>query len=280
VDNENRDHSAEYIPQAQWEGTCRYVAKGQYTGQRKGDPCVVKWFKTGAVFEETFWTKDLKAVEKAAEILEAWNLYAPSEQVVARINRPGVWQKEYDGQKVLVEPFLCNFQKFNSNTGYMRWSRDDITELMHALSHFSYHYTSGKYLLCDIQGSRCGNRCTLTDPVICSTDGEFGLTDLGTEGIENFFYYHQCNQFCRRHWIQARPQQVYIAEEGSAFAGQARRVQQADVGQWSNNWERQERPREVRSNGLTEEQIWGGFLMFVILIIYILFLFYILPPPK
>jgi len=66
VDNENRDNSAASNFEVKWEGTCRYVAMGTYTGQRTGQPCVVKWFKTGAVYEETFWSKDLKAVEKAA----------------------------------------------------------------------------------------------------------------------------------------------------------------------------------------------------------------------
>jgi len=230
ADNNNQDEKARVGETPEWEGACRYVAKGQYTGKRWGQPCVAKWFKAGVVFEDTFWSQDLKAVEKAAEILEAWNLYAPSDYLV-RINRPGVWEKQTDQQKVLVEPFLPNFQKFNSNTGYMRRSTrgSDVTDLMHALSHFSYHYTSGKYLLCDLQGSRNGNQCTLTDPVIFSTDRKFGLTDLGIDGIQNFFYYHTCNRFCRRHWIEAMPKQIYVAEEGTAFAHQARRRDESNV---------------------------------------------------
>jgi len=151
--------------------------------------------------------------------------------VVVRINRPDVWHERRDGQKVLVEPLLCNFQKFNSNTGYTRGSRDDITDLMQALSHFSYHYTSGEYLLCDLQGSRDRTHCTLTDPVVFSATREFGLTDLGNDGMKNFFYYHRCNRFCRRCWIEAMPEHIYIAEEGTAFANWARRVQRADVSQ-------------------------------------------------
>ena len=48
------------------QGTFRWVAKGQYTeGGRKGEACVAKWFKTGAVYDDSFFTMDIKAVSKA-----------------------------------------------------------------------------------------------------------------------------------------------------------------------------------------------------------------------
>lgn len=42
------------------------------------------------------------------------------------LNEPAIWQfdyssSHYDGQKALIEPFIINFEKFNSNTGW----RDD-----------------------------------------------------------------------------------------------------------------------------------------------------------
>ena len=44
---------------------------------------------------------------------------------------------------------------------------------MPALSHFSYDFTEGKYLLCDLQGERrADGTYILTDPVIMSTKGD------------------------------------------------------------------------------------------------------------
>jgi Alpha-kinase family len=55
-------------------GAFRWVAKGKYTqGARAGEACVCKWFKSGATFEESFFTLDILAVSKALEILESWN---------------------------------------------------------------------------------------------------------------------------------------------------------------------------------------------------------------
>lgn len=73
-----------------------------------------------------------------------------------------------------------------------------------ALSHFSYHATGGHYVLCDIQGGVLpspSNGVVLTDPVILSHDREFGLADLGTNGISTFFARHKCSRFCKGHWL-------------------------------------------------------------------------------
>merc|ERR1711937_404765 len=52
------------------EGAFRYVAKGKYTkGERQGQRCVCKWFKTGSVFEESFFETDIKTSKMAIEII-------------------------------------------------------------------------------------------------------------------------------------------------------------------------------------------------------------------
>ena len=49
----------------------------QYTkGPRKGEHCVWKVFKSGSVYEKKFFREDIKAVDKAAEIIEAFLLAA------------------------------------------------------------------------------------------------------------------------------------------------------------------------------------------------------------
>ena len=105
------------------------------------------------------------------------------------------------GQKVLSEPFIQNYQKFNSNSG---WSDDSIAwgEVMQALSHFSYHVSRGYYVLCDLQGGIYQREAVLSDPVILSRDRKYGVTDLGPKGISSFFSHHDCNRFCRSSWIK------------------------------------------------------------------------------
>lgn len=86
---------------------------------------------------------------------------------------------------------------------------------MQALSHFSYHQSGGRYVLCDLQGGFKKGRLVLTDPVILSRDRQYGVTDLGAEGISTFFSRHQCNSFCRSHWQLPRDRKTYF----KAFTG-------------------------------------------------------------
>ena len=116
-------------------------------------------------------------------------------------------ESEYAGQRHLLEPFIENFQKFNSNSGVAAGAEGATwSSLMQALSHFSYHSTGGRYVLCDLQGGIIQSECklngnaVLTDPVILSRDREFGITDLGAEGISTFFGRHKCSQYCRGNW--------------------------------------------------------------------------------
>ena len=67
------------------QGTFRWAHKGQYTpnprlpfglalaGSQNGQLCVLKEFKTGSVYKESFFKDDIRAVEKAAEIIQAFN---------------------------------------------------------------------------------------------------------------------------------------------------------------------------------------------------------------
>ena len=49
-----------------------------------------------------------------------------------------------------MEPFIENWEKFNSNTG---WNNEGTPwpRVMQALSHFSYHASAGSTVLCDLQ---------------------------------------------------------------------------------------------------------------------------------
>ena len=68
---------------------------------------------------------------------------------------------------------------------------------MQALSHNSYHISVGKYLLCDLQGGVYKDGVVLTNPVIMSrTEGAYGPTDLGPDGIKSFFANYKMNEYC------------------------------------------------------------------------------------
>ncbi|KAJ3542996.1 hypothetical protein NM208_g3801 [Fusarium decemcellulare] len=204
-------------------GAFRWVAKGKYTsGSRQGQACVAKWFKTGAVFEDKYFTLDIKAVDKALEIVNRFNQLNIVNKAI-KINVSQVWQfeddcnNEWGGQKSLIEPFIQNYQKFNSNTG---WYDDSRTwgEVMQALSHFSYHISGGNHVLCDLQGGIYQHEVVLSDPVILSRNRDYGVTDLGPDGINSFFSQHACNDFCRPNWTQpANPVQHFLPTPGTTM---------------------------------------------------------------
>ena len=63
-----------------------------------------------------------------------------------------------------------------------------------AFSHFSYCYTQGQTLVCDIQGVDD----LYTDPQIHSRDGKgWGHGNLGAQGMLKFFETHHCNAICK-----------------------------------------------------------------------------------
>jgi hypothetical protein len=162
---------------------------------------VCKWFKDGATFEEEFFEMDIKASDEAIRIVDKFNSMNIVDKPV-RVNKPEVWtfsEGIREGQKILQEPYIDNWQKFNSNTG---WNTDDTPweRVMQALSHFSYHDSGGQLLLCDLQGGVYSDGVVLTDPVVMSRDRRFGVTDLGPEGISSFFSRYTRNEFCRNHW--------------------------------------------------------------------------------
>ncbi len=206
------------------EGGFRFAAKGKYTaGGRAGQPCVLKWFKTGMVFEKEFYDLDMKAIAMAHDLIKQWNDRRYITKCI-RLNMPEVWifnpdSGKWAGTKALVEPFIHNYRKYNSNSGWADagtpWPR-----VMQALSHFSYHISDGDFLVCDLQGGEYSNSVVLTDPVILSRNRSFGPTDLGPRGISSFFSNHRCNEFCKSAWKRPADQTRYFPPQtGTSMAG-------------------------------------------------------------
>ena len=232
MDRENLSETAEFddadLDNPFAEGGFRLAVLGKYKdGKRDGQPCVCKWFKTGLVYEETYFDLDIKAMHKARELIKLWNQRKYIDKPV-RINIPEVWtfdgscSKRWKWTKVLVEPYIKKYTKFNSSSGWRPENKSTWHQAMQALSHFSYHITSGRYVLCDLQGGVYSNAVVLTDPVILSTNKEFGLSDLGNKGISSFFSNHVCNEFCRSNWIlPANRQRYYKLQSGTSLSSAA-----------------------------------------------------------
>lgn len=212
------------------QGAFRWVAKGAYTeGPRNGEACVCKWFKTGGVMESSYFKDDIKAVEKALDLVREWNSAGTIDKPI-RLNKPEVWvfddfaSRGWAGQKVLQEPFIENFQKWNSNTGYTLGLHRQWPRVMQALSHFSYHVSGGQFVLCDLQGAIYEDGLVLTDPVILSRNKSYGVTDLGSTGISSFFSQHVCNEYCRDYWHSPNDQtQYHRAVAGTTMVARGRR---------------------------------------------------------
>jgi hypothetical protein len=97
-----------------------------------------------------------------------------------------------------IEPKLqgAEYKRFNANTGV-------ITELRPALEafvHFTYQYTKGYLVVCDLQGIELNNEFLLTDPAIhCIDPLRFGRTNFGENGINQLFLAkHRCNDICKK----------------------------------------------------------------------------------
>jgi hypothetical protein len=87
------------------QGAFRWVHMATYTpdpripgdtgGPQNGELCVLKEFKTGSVYEDSFFDNDIKAVDKAEEIISAFNSYC--NRIITRpgskkilLNKPAV----------------------------------------------------------------------------------------------------------------------------------------------------------------------------------------------
>jgi hypothetical protein len=204
------------------QGSFRWVAKGRYTeGKREGEECVCKWFKSGGVLEASYYESDLATVQEATRLIIKWNESHFIDKIV-KINQPQIWtfqtgRRDFVGKKTLQEPFIPNYQKFNSNTG---WADDSMPwpRVMQALSHYTYHVSGGTALLCDLQGGVFSDGVCLTDPVVMSMGRIYGPTDLGFKGMQSFFANHTCNEFCRSDWLKMNnAKRYYFPTKGSTM---------------------------------------------------------------
>ncbi|POG79076.1 kinase-like domain-containing protein [Rhizophagus irregularis DAOM 181602=DAOM 197198] len=97
-----------------------------------------------------------------------------------------------------IEPKFHNieYKRFNANTGVIT----ELRPILEAFVHFTYEYTKGYLVVCDLQGIELTNEFLLTDPAIHCVDSlRFGRTNFGKEGINQLFLAnHRCNDICKQ----------------------------------------------------------------------------------
>ena len=95
------------------------------------------------------------------------------------------------------------FGRYSNNGGYINPKID--AELAHAFSHWSFEASHGRLMVVDLQGSRCGNDFTLTDPAIhCPQDlMRFCDTNFGGHGMKLCFDSHNCGPTCEALGLEA-----------------------------------------------------------------------------
>ena len=187
--------------------TAYYARYCNGSDETRNDRAVVKFYNDGFVFEDDFWSREIEAHKKASKLAMAWNECELANATISVII-PQQGQLEEgaqeptdrkSGEYVLVEDYLPEFQKFNSNTktcaGFGHLS-------IQAFSHWTYHYTEGKYLFCDCQGmfDKEKKEYILTDPVIVSDteiwSTSYGPCDGGADMMVTWFKNHKCNRYC------------------------------------------------------------------------------------
>lgn len=112
------------------------------------------------------------------------------------------------GAVFTAEPLITG--KYVKHTNNAGWISPADRNTPSAFSHFTYCFTDGDKLVCDIQG--VGD--LYTDPQIhCRDTKRFGQGNLGVEGMLRFFATHYCNSICNSLCLPV--QRAKAAERGT-----------------------------------------------------------------
>lgn len=138
------------------QGTFKVVFRAQcIEGPNKGFHCVVKYFKPSPISFGDQLKNELRVVEAAKKIVQVWNQSMHFKELPHRVIvvTPQVMVEDGDqGLPCLLEPLIRGYRKHNNNGGWASSSHDLWNAALQALSHFSFHASHGKVVLCDIQG--------------------------------------------------------------------------------------------------------------------------------
>ena len=197
------------------EGSFRVCYRGTYIGgNRNQQEAACKQFKPQfRSMEDEYFAADFRIANRVIEYADEWNQFCRDRREIT-VSRGDIKRTQRGGQ-FLVEPYIRDFTKFTSNSGWIDSGQSHDILAMEAFSHYTYHRSGGMLLVCDLQGryrkDRHGrgpknkSRFELSDPAICSRKRSYGPTDLGEKGIDSFFCHHVCNEFCNTTGRWQRP---------------------------------------------------------------------------
>ncbi|CAF1080685.1 unnamed protein product [Adineta ricciae] len=118
-------------------------------------------------------------------------LYADADLVQQKQNPTKIYQVE---RRMHQE-----WRKWNNNSGGV--SLSEYSTLLQAFSHWTYHVTSGRLMVVDLQGVKVDRAYLLTDPALhCDDLLRFRetRTNLGKKGMHQFFHTHVCSDICSK----------------------------------------------------------------------------------
>ena len=130
------------------------------------------------------------------------------------IESTGIAEPKAVAQAFCFDPATAQLAQ---STEEMLWMKARLdTCAMQAVSHYSYHTSNGRSVLCDLQGGVYQDGVILTDPVVMLVSRCYSPTDLGLEGINTFFANHTCNEYCRSNWRTLHnPVRYHSASKGT-----------------------------------------------------------------
>ena len=91
------------------------------------------------------------------------------------------------------------WRKWNNNNGGV--SLYEYSTTLQAFSHWTYHVTSGRVMVVDLQGVKVDRAYLLTDPALHCNDllrFQNARTNLGIKGMRQFFRTHVCSDVCSK----------------------------------------------------------------------------------
>ena len=191
------------------EGRFRTAYMGTWTKPRKkkGKKCVIKEKKETYAWRSTDWDTAMTIQKKAAELASGFNSFSSCRRKITftdvalmvvskRLNpKSHPMVNEY----VILEEYIPGaFKKWCNNYGFISDESASVALAMPAFMHWSWVESKGELMIADLQGVCTDKRYILTDPVILSTSNEYGITDMGIEGMAMFFMHHKCNSLCEQ----------------------------------------------------------------------------------
>lgn len=203
------DAAATFAPASFAEGASRraYRAMRWTPPEKYGRKAVVKEYKDNYSWVQGDWDTAVNTYKKAKELADRFNSECNTnfpiymvDYYIGQVTSRSIEGRPKLNEWVMVEDYLeGDFQKFISNSGWVKPQCATVYKSMPAFAHWSWVHTGGSMMVSDLQGVRYDDqpyRYVLTDPVILSVEGSYGSTDLSLVGMGLFFLSHQCTDMC------------------------------------------------------------------------------------